>query len=278
MPKMSIRKVVLILLGFLFGGICWDVSFVRAQPEYAEYNRLLRAYVDQQGQVAYEDLCSDDGLNQVTRMLSQVEPESLSKKDQLAFWVNAYNVFTLEVICNNYPVNSIGDLHRGGLILGYIFKTTIWDRKWFEINGQQMSLGYIEHKILRRDFSEPRIHFAIVCAAKSCPPLRREAYVGSQIEVQLDEQGEIFLAREDLNRFDVESRTIYLSKIFKWFKKDFHPKKECVLKYLIDYVPNEEIGLQLREGVGDWRVRWMKYNWALNEQTVEVEYGDNSME
>ncbi len=234
--------------------------------DHSGYDKILNRYVDQAGMVAYDQLCRDPGLESYTRYLSETDPDKLNRDEALAYWINAYNAFTLKVICDNYPVESISELHRGGLVWGTIFKSTIWDKKWFQINGKDMSLGHIEHEILRPVFDDPRIHFAIVCAAKSCPPLRNEAYTGQKVNDQLDQQGRRFLAREDLNRFDPGAKTAYLSSIFKWFIKDFGGGKADLLLYLSDFAPTEQIRRSLREETARWDIKWNNYDWSLNRQ------------
>lgn len=238
----------------------------QASMDHSDYDRLLKQYVDTRGLVDYPALCGGGGLDAYTGRLSAADPHGLSRDEALAFWINAYNAFTLKVICDNYPLDSIGELHGGGLVLGTVFKTTIWDKKWFAINGERMSLGHIEHEILRKQFDTPRIHFAIVCAAKSCPPLRNEAYAGERIDRQLDDQGRAFLGRDDLNRFDRDSRTAYLSSIFKWFRKDFGGGQGAILEFVAPYITDPQVEKSLREEPGRWKIKWNEYDWSLNRQ------------
>lgn len=263
---MKLKQVITLTVMLMFG--C-TISSVQAQDRsnlqrHGDFTVLLAEYVDGRGLVNYDQLCDDDRLDQYTQMLSATQWDRLNRGDQLAFWINAYNAFTLKVICDNYPVDSISELHKGGLALSTVFKTTIWDKEWFEINGQSMSLGYIEHEVLRKGDEKERIHFAIVCAAVSCPPLRQEAYEGYKIDVQLDDQGNTFLSRTDLNEFDVNRRTARLSGIFKWFMEDYGDGKEDLLRYLERYAPNPEVAESLRIDAGQWKIRWKKYDWSLN--------------
>ena len=159
------------------------------QQRHAQFTEVLSEHVDAKGLVNYSMLCQNTQFEDYINYLSKTNWQSLNADDQLAFWINVYNAFTLKVICDNYPVESINKLHTGGLALATVFKSTVWDKKFFEINGESMSLGHVEHEILRKGPEKARIHFAIVCAAVSCPPLRQKAYEGYKIDEQLDDQG-----------------------------------------------------------------------------------------
>jgi hypothetical protein len=131
---------------------------------------------------------------------------------------------------------------------------TIWHRKFFRIGGQRFSLDRIEHKILRREFDEPRIHFGINCASYSCPPLRNEAFVPERIDEQLDEQARIFINNEIWNI--IKNDEAKISRVFKWFQGDF-TKKTSLISYLNRYSNNR---LE-----SDANISYMDYDWRLNE-------------
>ena len=192
-----------------------------SEERHALFTGVLAAHV-RGGLVDYQNACHDERLPAYVRQLSETDPSILSEEDSKAFWINAYNAFTLRLICSHYPLKSISELHTGGLIFASAIGKTAWDSRFIQINDRTYSLGQIEHKILRPVYKDARIHFAIVCAARSCPPLRPEAYEGFKLDEQLDDQGRIFLAeRHDLNFFDSEERTAEISSIFSWFRKDF---------------------------------------------------------
>src|SRR4029434_9265868 len=132
---------------------------------------------------------------------------------RIAFWINAYNAFTLRLILDHYPIASI---RRIGWLPGAAFRERFIPMQG--LKGETISLDDIENGTLRSAFREPRIHFALVCAARSCPPLRREAYRGADLDRQLDDQARIFLRDATKNRVDAATRTLYLSSIFKWFR------------------------------------------------------------
>jgi hypothetical protein len=230
----------------------------------ALYSSLLQKYV-QDGKVNYKELCKNPDLSKYVSFLESSNPDSFTtEKDRLAFWINAYNAYTLKIICDHYPVKSINDLHSGGTVLGQVFKTTIWDKEIVVINHKATSLNNIEHKIVRPVFKDFRIHFALVCAAKSCPALRSEAYEGSKLDKQLDDQARHFLSDTEKNRFDVANRKATISKIFDWFKKDFGNDDNVVLIAISKFLP-DQIHSNIQSAPDKWKVDYTNYDWSLNE-------------
>ena len=141
--------------------------------------------------------------------------------------------------------------------------------------GQNLTLGHIEHKILRVEFDEPRIHMAMVCAAMGCPPLRNEPYTGDKLQEQLDDQTRRFLANAEKFKIERTKKSIYLSPIFKWFADDFikkygpqknigrHSKKDsAVLNFIASYLENTQKDYVL---TGKYKIKYLKYDWSLNE-------------
>ncbi|MCK5368247.1 MAG: DUF547 domain-containing protein, partial [Cyclobacteriaceae bacterium] len=168
------------------------------------------------------------------------------------YWINAYNAFTVKLIIDHYPLESIKDI---GSAIQIPFVNSPWDIKFIEINGKKLDLNNIEHSILRKKFDEPRIHFAINCASFSCPKLRREAYVANNLDVQLEKQAIQFI--NDLERNSISGSHAEVSKIFSWFKGDF--TKEGSLVDFLNQYSNTEIGKESK-------ISYMNYNWALNEK------------
>ncbi|UCD15237.1 MAG: DUF547 domain-containing protein [Candidatus Omnitrophota bacterium] len=250
------------MMMFLFLSCAMRVCFA---DEHNLFTGILRDYVTDDGLVNYKGLYKDERLNVYIEQLTRTDPRKFgSRNDQLAFWINAYNAYTLKIICDNYPLNSINDLHAGGLIIGTVFKTTIWDKKLVAINNEKTTLNTIEHKIIRPEFKDPRIHFALVCAAKGCPPLRNEAYRGAKLDDQLNDQGKIFLADVENNFFDTRTNEAFLSSIFSWYARDFGTDKEARLKFIAQFLP-ESVANNIRDDPGRWRIRYKKYDWSLNE-------------
>jgi hypothetical protein len=231
---------------------------------HALFTALLRQYVHEGG-VNYKELRNDARLERYIQQLVATNPDSLHAEDaKLAFWINAYNAYTLKAICDHYPVESINDLHTGGLILGSILKTTVWDEDFVVIGGKQMTLNQIEHSIVRPVFRDARAHFALVCASKSCPPLRSEAFEGQTLQAQLDDQGRAFLSSDFRNRLDSAKRVAYLSKIFSWYSSDFGKSDSELLLFIAKFLPSS-IARDIRKNLAEWTIENLDFDWTLNE-------------
>lgn len=221
-------------------------------PDHTAWTNLLTKYVEDNGMVNYQGFINDKAaLESYLETLSSNAPgDAWTENEKLAYWINAYNAFTVKLIVDNYPLKSIKDLNP---TLSIPTVNSIWSKEWFQIGGEDFSLDRIEHKILRKDFEEPRIHFAVNCASISCPVLRPEAYTADKVDRQLDEQARIFL--NDPTRNTITENRIEVSKIFSWFGGDF--KKGQSLVEFIDKYTKTDIDEKAR-------VRFMKYDWNLN--------------
>ena len=245
------------------GMILLQPSSVRADESHRLLSEVLSQHVHD-GLVDYPLLCRDERLPRYLNQLQNTDPEQINdQRELLALWINAYNASTLQIICEHYPIKSINQLHLGGLILGSLIKTTVWDRKLVEINHQKLSLNHIEHQIIRKRFQEPRVHFALVCGAFSCPPLRSEAYEGEKLEEQLKDQARTFLTDTTRNVFDAEKKEAEMSEIFDWYAKDFGESDEKILLFAAQYLP-KEISNALTSAPWDWKLKFKKYTWKLN--------------
>ena len=211
--------------------------------DHSKWNALLQTHVSDNGNVNYKGFKNDEErLHDYLEYLSENQPKSSStKNEKLAYWINAYNAFTIKLIIDNYPIKSIKDIEKP------------WDKKFIPIGAKLLSLNHIEHEILRK-MNEPRIHFAIVCASYSCPKLKNKAYTANRLETQLTNATKGFLA--DKNRNEISENNLKLSKIFKWFVKDF-----TVNGSLIDFLnKHSEVKISAKA-----KKRYVEYNWALNE-------------
>lgn len=246
--------------------MCISLLLMKMQAE-AESHRLftsiLAAYVNN-GWVNYKALCKDKRLEEYIQQLADTNPDTItSEKARLAFWINTYNAYTLKIICDNYPVKSINDLHWGGLIIGTVLKKTIWDKDFVVINHKKTRLNSIEHEMIRPKFKEPRAHFVLVCASKSCPPLRSEAYEGEKLDQQLDDQARKFLNDPLKNRYDGNKKVAHISKIFSWFSGDFGKDDASILLFIAKFLP-DTIANGIKHDPGKWDVDHMDYDWSLN--------------
>ncbi len=221
------------------------------------YDSLLKKYV-KEGKVNYKQLCKDEHLNKFINFLSNYNPDSLTTKNEaLAFWINAYNAYTIKTICKNYPLNSITELKdkKSG--------KSIWDQNIVKIGDKLISLNYIENNIIRKKFKDNRIHFALVCAAKSCPSLRSEAYLPEKLDAQLTDQGQIFLQDTSKNKFNFENNIAQISSLFQWYASDFGKDETELLNNLFKYV-NPKYKLLTDSTSSEWKINYLNYNWSLN--------------
>jgi len=269
------RSTLLILL-FLFSQTAFSFDH-----SHLAFDTILHEVVVEQGlqtSVKYDDLhAKPEPLKQYLAQLSAVpksEFDSWNKQQRMAFLINAYNAFTLKLILNNYPgIESIRDL--GGLIF-----SSPWDKKFFSLFGKKTSLGYIEHDVLREKYYEPRIHFAINCASKSCPALQKRAYVANQLDQQLEKATLQFMRDPEYNRFNKEKNLLEISSIFTWFTGDF-TKQGSLQNYIAPYISADpEIQALLKDdknasnrssGIGSSlkenaiKIIYLDYDWSLNK-------------
>lgn len=247
----------LIIVSFLFLGSCFavDTKDVGADPiSHSIWNDLLKKHVDATGYVDYGGFKRDQAkLKEYLKLVSENPPsKNWSVNERLAYWINAYNAFTVQLILDHADENikSIKDI---GSTIKIPFVNTPWDVKFIKIGGDAMDLNNIEHGIIRKRFAEPRIHFALVCAARSCPPLRNEAYVASKLSSQLDDQGRKFI--NDPKKNQVSANQAKLSKIFNWYGGDFK-KTDTIINWVNKYA-------KTKASAGA-SISYLDYNWALN--------------
>jgi len=212
----------------------------------ALYGTVLEKHVTD-GRVDYPALKANPVfLNRYLARLGSVREETFKawkETEQLAFLINLYNAATLRLIINHYPVKSIKDI--GGFFKGP------WDREIVPLFGKTVSLDHLEHDIIRKEYNEPRIHMALVCAARGCPTLRGEPYTGARLDEQLDDQAGIYLKSPAGLRIDRAKGVAYVSAIFKWFKEDFQSVRDFVERHS---------GADLTE----FKIRHIDYDWSLN--------------
>ena len=248
----------------------------------ASLARVLEQRIDGKGLVDYAGLKADasalDAYYMAIADLDEDQYEAWSEERQIAFWTNAYNGLTLKAIIENYPIERSASM--GSIVhpRGIRWIPGVWDKLTFIVMGREMTLDDIEHKVLRVEYDEPRIHVALVCAAISCPPLRAEPFVEDRLDEQLDDQTRLFLAREENFRIDRDAGRVYLSKILDWFGSDFEPSfapesgfeghsdaERAVLNFIAGYLG--EADREYLTG-GDYDVEYSPYDWSLNEQNV----------
>ncbi|MBK6951810.1 MAG: DUF547 domain-containing protein [Crocinitomicaceae bacterium] len=225
-----------------------------AAPDHAAWNKLLQKNVSADGKVNYKGFISDQtALDQYLKTLSDTPIESdWSVNEQKAYLINAYNAFTVKLITIYYPVKSIKDI---GPKTQIPFVNTTWDLKFIRYGKDSVDLNFIEHGMLRKNYNDPRIHFALVCASASCPILLNEAYAAEKLDKQLDQQAKVFLT--DKFRNDISADAPKLSKLFDWYAMDFKTKKTTVIDFINKYSP---VKIDKKA-----KVTYLEYSWNLNE-------------
>jgi hypothetical protein len=220
---------------------------ISLQAQTETYNQLLQKHVDKLGAVDYKNLKTDaHKLTEYINFLKRTTPEkSWSANKIKAFWINAYNAYTLQLILENYPLKSIMKIQKNG--------KDAWNIPFANVGGKNYTLNYIEHEILRKDFNDPRIHVGVNCASGSCPQLGNFAFTENNIEAELERLMAIFI--NDATRNIITEKKIQISKIFDWFKGDF-TKNGTLIDYLNNY---SKIKISKKA-----KIRFLEYDWSLN--------------
>lgn len=211
-------------------------------PTHQNFSAQLAKFVSETGTVDYAGWKAEEtALDAYLAELAKSTPQGYWNNNQkLAYWINTYNAFTVKLILDHYPLTSIRDLHDGNP----------WDVKWITLAGRKYSLNQIENEIIRPDFKDPRIHFAVNCAAASCPPLLNRAFLPQSLDAQLEKRAKLFINNP---AFNTQSGPVFeTSQIFNWYGEDFGK--------LIDYL-NQYRDSKLPAGT---QIRFKEYDWALN--------------
>jgi hypothetical protein len=211
---------------------------------------ILSSYVDDAGNVNYKGIVKNPfALNEYLNFIEQISPDShpdyfKTEDSKKAYWINVYNALILKIMIEN-PGKDILDI-------GYIGHDVFLKR--FKVGNKRISPSFIENKILRK-MKDPRIHFAINCASKSCPPLGNRILLETDLDKQLDQKAFKFINNTDNVFINHEEQTIYLNKIFKWFEKDFENLKSYISIYL------DDIDMEL---IKYYNIKFFKYDWSKN--------------
>ena len=227
--------------------------------DFTPLDQMLREYVDN-GRVDYAlwQQKSAKALDEWLRSVQSVELEKLERGSAITFLLNLYNALVIQQILQKYPIESIRPQFLG--IPNWISFLLFFKKRIYQLNGQALSLDGIEKGILRSRYDEPRMHFALVCASQGCPLLRSEAYWPDRLSAQLEEDATRFINNPDKVHYDATERTLYLSKIFKWFRRDFLTQAESIPGYIQPYLT----GVQLSDDVN---LAYKSYSWQLNQRT-----------
>ena len=237
-----------------------SVAFAQAEPDYTQWNRILATYYNPAHGMDYGALKAKDArtLQTLRAALSRTNVAALKPKAQLAYWINVYNINTVATIVEAYPVESIRDISTDPIIRLNVFK-----KERVPVGNELLSLDEVENKKIRDGFHDARIHFAINCAAKSCPPIRPEAYTGDKLDAQLDDQARRFLASNVRFKRDGDELTIHTTKIMDWFGDDFDKWGGGRVAFIRKYMPADK--QQLIAQAKETDVEYDDYDWALND-------------
>lgn len=255
--RITYRLLLASLLLLVLAAACWQCRSIRRDTDshpvtHEQWDALLKKYVNEQGFVDYTGFVRDSAaLNRYLHLLESAHPNAKhwSREEQMAYWINAYNAYTVQLVSRHYPVASIKDIKKG-----VAFVNSVWDIKFIHIQGYTYDLNNLEHNILRPVFQDARIHAAINCASYSCPRLLREAYQADRLESQLETAMRGFVNDPLRNR--IESNKAEISEIFKWFKGDF--ERQGSLRYFLNRYAQQ----QLTERTP---ISHIDYDWRLND-------------
>jgi len=221
--------------------------------DHAELSRLLARHVDEHGRVDYRGLAAERSrLDAYIGTLASVPFNSLTRDEKLALLINAYNAFTLQLVLDHYPLESILDIPS----------RQRWTGRTFELAGEHLTLEQIEHEHIRPRFREARIHFALVCASIGCPPLRTEAYEGRLLDEQLEHQAR--RTHADPANLQIDAQGVALTRLYDWYSSDFQQISGSTLAFAAMYSPSLSALLKHQP---DLEVRFLDYDWSLNDQS-----------
>ena len=254
-------------------------SAASAQQPHADFDRFLQRQVDPEGRIDYAAALEDSAdLDRYVSWLARVSPDSHPAQfprveDQLAYWINAYNATVIRKVLDLYPIASVRDVRSRWLfflprLAGFFVIEKV------ELGGKKFGLRTLENKIIRKRFGEPRVHFALNCASRSCPKLARRAFTADALDAELARETRRFLSDASNFRVDTSGRRVFLSSIFEWYEGDYtdwlereHADRPAtLLNYLTVEAPTPETAAALANCSG-CRVTFLDYDWGLNDRT-----------
>lgn len=237
-------------LSFLLGLISFfTIGSLQLQAQekafFSQADKFFNKFVTNGGMVHYQKLHEDPApLKQLTNQIAHADFDALEGAKLKAFYINAYNLLTIQQVVKHYPIASPNDV------------PDFFDGIEHQVAGKSMTLNQLEKKTLFQQFPDARMHFALVCAAKGCPPLWPHAYQPDQLDEQLTKITRRALMDDEFIRVNAKNRIVRISKIFKWYKQDFLKASSSLLGYINDHRP--------KQLAADSRVRYYAYNWDLN--------------
>ena len=237
-------------------GLCRSGS--AAGFDHSKFDKVLKMYVNNQGLVDYNGIADDPSFKMYMQTLQSAQTDSMSRDGQLAFWINAYNAVTIDKVVKWKPKKSV----RETIVPGVWTSTKFFTSREHIVAGKRLSQDDIEHDILRKQLKEPRIHFAIICASTGCPLLPRFAYTEENVQTTLEEETRKYINSERGTQIDSAENTLYLSKLFDWFRGDFDYKSGSVQNFIKPYLGEKALAFVEKNP----RIKYLPYDWALNAQ------------
>lgn len=225
------------------------LSFGNLHSQTSTFNDLLQKHVNEKGDVDYKAFKKNEAkLDTYLASLEKANTTSFkSDNTEMAFWINAYNAYTIKIILSNYPLKSITNIKEDG--------KTAWKIPFVKVGGKTYTLDHIEHEILRKKFKDPRIHVGVNCASGSCPKLANFAFTAENIDTALESLMKEFI--NDTTRNKLKKNSIQISEIFNWFKGDFTANGS-----VIDYI-NKYSNVKISKKA---KVKYLPYDWNLNSK------------
>jgi len=227
-------------------------------------NSTLMRFVDSEGKVDYSSLDEVETVENYVRSLETFDPEDLkTRNEKLAFWINTYNMLTIYGVVSQLKKNA-DFAKKGNKSILQRFRFFWW--KKYKIGGRKYSLYQIENKILRKKLYEPRIHFALNCASQSCPLLKDGLYSAENLDQELDMAATLFIRSSKGTRLDRKNRILYLSPIFKWYRKDFEKSSGSIVEFVKKYLGEEDRKF-IEGNLSAVKLSYQDYDWGLNVRT-----------
>lgn len=254
---MSKRNIILILFLILSVRLLYPCNLLAKDFDYTIYTKLLEKYVSD-GKVDYLTWKKKDSdvFKKYIEGLSDVSLEKMTDGEQKAFWINTYNAVTIYGVLNNISKNAfLAKVFSVLMVRGF------FDTIEHEIAGESLTLDNIENKKLRTGFNDPRVHFAIVCASKSCPKIQAQVFMAEGLDRRLDEAARLFIQDTTRNRLDKEKNILYSSQIFKWFSEDFIDEAGSVTPYLKKYLSEKDAKYLSNHEI---EIKYLHYSWLVN--------------
>lgn len=238
-----------------------SLAFPAAANDLALYARLLERHTREVDDLArvrvdYPVISTSPDWRRLVESLAAADPAALrTREQQLAFWINAYNILAIDLVAQHYPIASIRDV--GSLL------RPVWKRPAGRVGGRTVTLDEIEHEIVR-PLGDPRTHVVVICASTSCPALPREPLTAERLDEQLDAAMRRWMADPGKGlRIDRAANIITLSKIFDWFEEDFAKASGDVLSFVVRYAPEADRDWLNTHGTKA-RLEYFDYDWAVN--------------